>query len=77
MTRIKDGQGNYELHQAARSNNEEANQLAKMAVTGEKHLTQSFQFEVLHTPATDEQESLLIEEGESWMTLVYRFLTED
>ncbi|XP_043818253.1 uncharacterized protein LOC122725281, partial [Manihot esculenta] len=48
--RIKDRQGNRELHQVARGDNEEAYFLAKMAA---------------------------IEEGGSWMTPAYKFLTQD
>ncbi|XP_021596615.1 uncharacterized protein LOC110603218 [Manihot esculenta] len=48
-----------------------------MAMASEQHLTQPFQFEELHTFATDEDESFPIEEGETWMTPVYKFLMED
>lgn len=34
-----------------------------MAVTREQHLTQLFQFEVLHTSATSEEETLPIKQG--------------
>lgn len=61
----------------AKSDNKKVNQLAKMAVVGEQHLNQQFQFEELHTPATDEEKSLSIKEGETWITLVYKFLMED
>lgn len=47
-------QGNYKLCQVARSDNAKADQLAKMAMIGEQHLTQPFHFEVLHTLAIDE-----------------------
>lgn len=48
-----------------------------MAAVRERHLTQPFQFEELNNPVTNEEESLPIEEGDSWIMLVYRFLTED
>lgn len=70
MARIKDRQGNCELHQVTRSDNEEVDHLAKMAVVGEQHLTRPFQFEELHTPTIDEEESFPIKEGETWMTPV-------
>lgn len=47
-----------------------------MAAAGEQHLTQPLQFEILHTLATSKEETLPIEEVESWMTLVYKFLME-
>lgn len=65
MEKIKDGQGNCELHQVTRGDNEEADFLGKMAATGEQHMTQSFLFEELHTPAMDVEEYFSKEEGES------------
>ena len=67
--------GSCELHQVGKYNNEEVDLLAKMAAVGEQHLSQLFQFEELHTLATEMEESFSIEEGESWMMLVYKFLT--
>ncbi|XP_021623935.1 uncharacterized protein LOC110623328 [Manihot esculenta] len=77
MERIKDEQGSWKLRQVARGESEEANFLAKMAATDEQHLTQPFQFEKLHISAKNVEESFPIEEGESWMTPVYKFLTQD
>lgn len=51
--------------------------MGKMVAAGEKHLTQPFQFEVPHTPATSEEETLPIKEEELWMISMYRFLTKD
>lgn len=40
-------------------------------------MTQSVPFEVLHTPTTNVVEVLSIKVANMWMTLVYKFLTED
>ena len=46
-----------------RGDNEEVDVLAKMVAAREQHLTLPFQFEELHTLATDNEESFPIEGG--------------
>lgn len=77
MTQIKGMQGDCELHQVVRGKNEEADFLAKRTVARKQHLTQPISFEVLHNLVSEEEESLPIEIANTWMTLIYKFLTED
>lgn len=61
----------------ARGENGEANSLAKMVVAGELHLTQHLPFKVLQTLTIEAEKALSIDVGITWMTLVFKFLTED
>ncbi|KAD6454323.1 hypothetical protein E3N88_09029 [Mikania micrantha] len=64
------------LTQVSRSQNKKADALSKLASLAFAHLTKKVLVEVLHTRSTEETRVQDVqEEGDSWMTPIYSFLT--
>ncbi|GJY98677.1 reverse transcriptase domain-containing protein [Tanacetum coccineum] len=68
----------FSIKQVPREENKKADALSKIASTSFAHLSEQVLVEELKEKSIDEKEVLAVleEEGHTWMTLVYEYLTE-
>ncbi|GJX05453.1 reverse transcriptase domain-containing protein [Tanacetum coccineum] len=69
----------FSIKQVPRSENKKADALSKIASTSFAHLTKQVLVEVLKEKSVNEAEVLTVveEEGNTWMTPIYEYLTEE
>ncbi|GJW85371.1 reverse transcriptase domain-containing protein [Tanacetum coccineum] len=69
----------FSIKQVPRGENKKANALSKMESTSFAHLSKQVLVEELKEKSIDEKEVLVVveEEGHTWMTLIYEYLTEE
>ncbi|GKE25434.1 reverse transcriptase domain-containing protein [Tanacetum coccineum] len=69
----------FSIKQVPRSENKKADALSKIASTSFAHLTKQVLVEVLKEKSINEAEVLTVveEEGNTWMTPIYEYLTEE
>lgn len=63
------------ITQVPRGENTEVDSLAKLVALGEQHLTQGFLFDEIDCPTVEQEESFPIEVRDTWMTLIFYYLT--
>nr|GEX33124.1 hypothetical protein [Tanacetum cinerariifolium] len=76
---IKNLQENMDSRLVLRSENKKADALSKIASNSFAHLTKQVLVEELNKKSTNKAEVLVVveEERETWMTLIYEYLTEE
>ncbi|GKE84634.1 reverse transcriptase domain-containing protein, partial [Tanacetum coccineum] len=69
----------FSIKQVPRSKNKKADALSKIASTSFAHLSKQVLVEELKEKSVNESEVLAVmeEEGESWMTLIHEYLTDE
>ncbi|GJW04837.1 reverse transcriptase domain-containing protein [Tanacetum coccineum] len=69
----------FSIKQVPRSKNKKADALSKMASTSFAHLSKQVLVEELKEKSVNESEVLVVveEEGDSWMTLIHEYLTDE
>ncbi|GJV54732.1 reverse transcriptase domain-containing protein [Tanacetum coccineum] len=69
----------FSIKQVPRSKNKKANALSKIASTSFAHLSKQVLVEELKEKSVNESEVLAVveEEGDSWMTLIHEYLTDE
>ncbi|KAM2646214.1 hypothetical protein EV1_019658 [Malus domestica] len=67
----------YQITQIPRAANSHADALARLASTMEDKIGRKIQVELLAAPSTMAEEVCNLQQGDSWITSIYRFLTHD